>query len=365
MIGGSQDKKVQPLVVMVGTGLQTMGGISTVVQGYLSAGLFDTTPIKYVRSHSDGTFGEKLKVAVAGYIEFIPLVTQKQVRLVHIHLSSRASFWRKLPFALTSKLARKPYVFHVHGSEFMTFYHEECGAFRKRIVRWAFDHATALIALSPEWAENLKQITRNTNIEVILNRVPVPHQKMSRQDASEAPHILFLGRLGKRKGIYDVLEALVTMRERGTRFRLIAAGDGELEEVETRVRDLGLQDHVSLPGWIDDETRSELLSRAEIFVLPSYAEGLPMSLLEAMAAGLPVIASSVGGIPNAVTNGKEGILIAAGDVPALSDALDTLLSDVTMRREMGNNAYKRAQDQFDVRHSVDQLISLYDQYGKP
>lgn len=89
-----------------------------------------------------------------------------------------------------------------------------------------------------------------------------------------------------------------------------------------------------------------------------------MSLLEAIAAGLPVIASSVGGIPNAITDGKEGILIAAGDIPALTDALDTLLTDVIIRRKMGDNAYERARDQFDVRHSVDQLISIYDQYGK-
>src|SRR5690606_4505394 len=118
---------------------------STVVNGYMAAGLFDRAFIRYVPSHRDGSALQKLVIAVRGFATFIRILATRKVRLVHIHLSSRASFWRKLPFAIVTSFARRPLLLHLHGSEFMTFYRDECGPVRKRLVQLVFDRADTII----------------------------------------------------------------------------------------------------------------------------------------------------------------------------------------------------------------------------
>jgi glycosyltransferase involved in cell wall biosynthesis len=346
-------------VVMVGTGMDTMGGISTVVRSYETAGLFERIPLTYVTTHCDGSWQKKLSVACKGFGTFVLTMYRMNVRLVHVHLSSRASFWRKLLFILTAKLLRKPVVLHLHGSEFMTFYRDECGPVRRSLVRSVFDRADAIIALSPQWAAEIHTITKNPRVEVIFNGVFVPDTMPPRSHQCDSPNILFLGRLGNRKGIYDLLRALAAIREAGHEFRLVAAGDGEIAEVRAAARQLSLQDYVEAPGWIDGRGKARLLAQADIFVLPSHAEGLPMSLLEALAAGLPVVCSSVGGMPTAVTDGVEGFVVSPGDIDALTEAIQRLLHDAELRARLGGNAYKRAKGDFDVRGTVDKLLALY------
>jgi glycosyltransferase involved in cell wall biosynthesis len=353
------------VVAMVGTGFETMGGISTVVNGYRSAGLFDRIPIAYVRTHGDGGSMHKLKIAIGGYARFLNILASRRIRLVHIHLSSRASFWRKLPIFSGAKLFRKPVLLHLHGSEFMTFYWKDCGPVRRRIVAFVFNCSDAVIVLSPQWAESIRDITSNPNVEVIFNGVPVTDRQPLRIDHQGPPNILFLGRLGKRKGIYELLDALAAVKGQGTEFRLVAAGDGEIAEVVAKAHELGLSSNVEVPGWIDEHRKGDLLRSADLFVLPSHAEGLPMSLLEAMAAGLPVVCSSVGGIPTAVTDGLEGIIVPPGDINALADALTRLLTDKELRARLGCKAFERAKRDFDVRKSVDRLASLYEQHSTP
>lgn len=352
----------EAIVAMVGTGFQTMGGISTVVKGYQAAGLFDRMPILYVTTHGDGGSFYKLKIALEGYAQFLKAVATRKVSLVHIHLSSRASFWRKLPVFLVAKLLRKPLLLHLHGSEFMTFYRDECGPLRKRVVSFLFDRSNAVIVLSPQWAENIREITDNPNVEVIFNGVAVADRPSSRTTQKRPLVILFLGRLGHRKGIYDLLAALARVKSRDIEFRLIAAGDGEIAEVSAKAHELGLAENVEVPGWIDESGKQKLLREADLFVLPSHAEGLPMSLLEAMAAGLPVVCSSVGGIPTAVSDGSEGCLVPPGDIDALADSLSRLLTDAELRIRLGENAFERAKREFDVEQSIEKLVALYDRY---
>ena len=134
----NSDSKPIPAVLMVGTSIKTMGGISTVVKGYIDAGLFDMTPITYITTHRDGGHLVKLWAAITGLIQFVISFFSKSRPVVHIHLSSRASFWRKLPFIWIAKIAHSPVILHLHGSEFMDFYQRECGRLRKRVVRSAW-----------------------------------------------------------------------------------------------------------------------------------------------------------------------------------------------------------------------------------
>jgi glycosyltransferase involved in cell wall biosynthesis len=131
------------------------------------------------------------------------------------------------------------------------------------------------------------------------------------------------------------------------------AGDGSIAECRIRAVELGIEDAVELKGWLPTKEVIRAYSRAAIFCLPSYSEGLPMVVLEAMALGLPVISTSVGGIPDIIVTGENGLLIAPGDVEALAGAIITLLRDSTLRFRLS----QRAMGTVRARYSVDTIAS--------
>jgi glycosyltransferase involved in cell wall biosynthesis len=160
-----------------------------------------------------------------------------------------------------------------------------------------------------------------------------------------------------------LLEAVSRVVGKHPQLKLRMAGDGEVEQAKAAVDRLGLQAHVDILDWVSGAQKSALLERAAIYALPSYCEGLPMSVLEAMAAGLPVICTPVGGVPEAVTDGREGWVIPPGDIAALSNALDSLLSRAELRRRMGDAARHKIESLFSVAHILPQVEQLYEQLG--
>jgi glycosyltransferase involved in cell wall biosynthesis len=141
------------------------------------------------------------------------------------------------------------------------------------------------------------------------------------------------------------------------------AGDGEIAQTRAAIRTLRIDANVQVLGWVGPGEREQLLARAAVCVLPSYAEGLPMCVLEAMAAGVPVVASAVGGVPDVVTDGVEGLLVAPGDVAALAAALDRLLRADGLRRRMGTAGRRKAETTFSTRLVLPQIEDLYRQLG--
>jgi len=167
-----------------------------------------------------------------------------------------------------------------------------------------------------------------------------------------------MGRLGKRKGTYDLLEAFSRIASKYHHVHLIMAGDGDVEKIRKRVKKLGLEDRVEVPGWVSGHRVAEVYSTTDIYVLPSYNEGLPNSILEAMAWRLPVVATPVGGIPEAVIDGKTGFLVEAGDIDALFAALDRLLTDHYLRLKMGKAGFDRFKEKFDIEQIVQRVLKL-------
>jgi glycosyltransferase involved in cell wall biosynthesis len=178
-------------------------------------------------------------------------------------------------------------------------------------------------------------------------------------DRSGRPKIqfLFLGRIGHRKGAFDLLQAFATLPiELRERARLVFAGDGEVDDLREQAQPLGTD--VEVHSWIDNKRRDDLLNQSDVFVLPSYHEGVPMALLEAMAHGLPVITTPVGGIPDAVTDGVEGLLVQPGEKEQLARALEVMIEQGGMRQVLGRNARARA-ERCDVKQYSIQLAAIY------
>jgi glycosyltransferase involved in cell wall biosynthesis len=282
--------------------------------------------------------------------------------VLHVHASSRASFWRKCFFIVPARWLRKSVIFHLHGSEFMQFYRQECGSLKKTLVRRVLDSCTKILVLSESWRRDLSGITRNPDIDVLFNSV-VRNEKRHSSQTKQQCTLLFLGRLGRRKGIYVLLTALAAAKKQYPEVMLLCGGDGELDEVRAAANRLDIRDNVQILGWVQGPEKDSLLESASIFVLPSFAEGLPMSVLEAMATGLPVISTPVGGIPEVITHGTEGLLIPPGDAVALGEAICLLLGDADLRAQMGRNGYARFEQDFSIESVLAKLTGIYRSLG--
>ncbi len=342
---------------MLGTSLDTRGGISSVVNVWLENGLFEQENIVYIATHRDGGKLRKAWTALTALLSFVWLMLVRNPRLVHVHLASRASFWRKSIYMGLARFFAVPYVVHLHGGGFKDFY--ERGSPRtKRYIRRQFDRAAAVFALSGAWQEWALQTTAQRNVHVLPNAV-VEYPGRVDGASGRPPCLLMLAKLGAPKGIYDLLDAVSHLVRKHPDLKLMLGGDGEVDKVAERVRQLQLNGNVELLGWIGSERKAAELRDADVFVLPSYFEGLPMSVLEAMSAGLPVVTTPVGGIPEAVADGEHGFLVQPGDVPGLVDRLARLLEDQSLRQRMGRAGRQRVQEQFSVAAILPRLHSLY------
>lgn len=348
-------------VLMVGTHPDTKGGISSVVRGYLDGGLFRRVKCRYVATHRDGSAALKIVTAASGLTRAFATMCLS-APLVHVHLSQRGSFWRKSVVCFMARATRRPYIVHLHGSEFMQFF-DHGRPFQRRLISSLFEHAALVLALSETWRDNVLRMSPSSRVEVLANAVQLPDPASFSRDDRRPLTVLCLGRLGKRKGSYDLLEAFARLSTPNA--RLVLAGDGDIDGVRQRIRALGLEDRASCPGWLSREEAAQALASASIFVLPSYAEGLPMALLEAMSYALPVVTTPVGGIPGVIRHGENGLLVDPGDIQGITAALASLLQDPAERTRLGTATRRTIEQHFSQDVAIDQLARLYERFGVP
>jgi len=350
-------------VLMVGTDLAGIGGIRTVVEGYIEAGLFDEIDCTYVTTHRPGSHWTKVATALSGWTRVAVRLVTLDAPLVHVHLSSYASFWRKSVVCLLARLARRPYLLHAHGSEFVQFY-EKCGPLARRVVRLVLAKASLVLALSEAWRTTLQEISPRARIEVLRNAVPLPMvADLSRREEGQ-PTLLFLGEMARHKGVFELAEAFARLTTAFPRLKLVYSGTGSaLEEVRALGSRPELAGRMECTGWVELQGKRAALAGATLFVLPSYVEGMPMALLEAMSWGLPVIATPVGGVPEMITHEVNGLLVAPGDTEALAAAISRLMSDPPLRARLGAAARETIATRFSLDTAVARLLAVYRRFG--
>lgn len=346
-------KIVPDTILMIGPAREVRGGISAIVNVYFGHGLFERWPAEYLATQCDGSKLRKAWKAATSWIAFMARLLAGRVAMLHVHIASDASFWRKSLFILPAHLLRVPYLLHMHGGNFIEFYRGRSAPVRA-FIRWLYRHACRVIALSEEWRAPLEEMAPGSRVVVIPSPVEIPQWRAALD--GDPPTVVFLGVIKARKGVHDLLRAWPAVRAAVPGARLVLAGVGDTEEALALARELGIADFVETPGWVLGEAKHELLRRAWAFALPSHVEALPMSVLEAMAAGVPVVATHVGGIPMAV-DAESGVLLEPHDVGALEAALIELLRDEGKRMAMGHAARERARRQF----SADALVPRLEQ----
>ncbi|MEQ1795499.1 MAG: glycosyltransferase family 4 protein [Nitrospira sp.] len=344
---------------MLGPAITSPGGIASVVRAYQTHGLFQTWPIVYVPTTCKGSSTSKFIMLLRALAAATFQLSMGRVRLVHIHSASYNSFWRKSLFIILSRCFRKPVVLHLHGGAFLSFYSQPPNPIRAWYIQDLLARVATLIVLSKKWKDALTEICPGIPIRIIGNPVIVPAQHDPRDTQENVPVILFMGRLEQAKGIWDLFEACANLAQRGHAFKLVCAGPGGTQEARSRASDHHLTAYIELPGWIEGATKHYWLSQATMLVLPSYYEGLPMSLLEAMAYRLPVIATAVGGIPDVIVSEENGILIQPGDIPALTEQILRIKDSSSLRQRLGDAALKTVSTSYAPSRIVSRLSEIY------
>ena len=350
--------------ITISTDISGNGGIATVLNVMRDGGFFNKWQVQLLPTNtkSRALFGlYRYFVFAKALVLLVYYHLFYKVNLVHIHTASRWSFFRKSCVVRLTKLLGGHVVLHLHGAEFREFYEFECSEKKQHKIRKTFDLADRVVVLSTQWLEWTAGILEHPERAVVVYNsvLAVPPSKSER----DSNLILFLGRVGPRKGAEDLINAFARISKDFPEARLALGGDGDIETFKQLVSTLGLDDRIEFLGWVSGDEKSRWLRRAGIYALPSYNEGFPMGVLEAMSAGAAVLASRAGGIPDAITHKKEGLLVEAGDVDGIAECLRVLLSDDDLRSMYAAEAKNKFLNNFSPDVIFPQLDSIYAQFS--
>lgn len=349
-------------ICMVVPNAMVKGGIASVVNGYRGSQLEKDCEITYVESYCDGTKLKKLLKAIRGYFSFVWVLMFYRPDLVHIHSSFGPSFYRKIPFIVLSNWFRKPVVNHIHGAEFDVFY-RNASVKKKALIRKIYNRCDKFIALSVEWKENLSEIVPIEKIAVVSNYSQLNYEAFQERKSRKTNNrVLFLGELGERKGCFDIPKVVKQVVQKVPNVKFVLAGDGSNAD-KLAIRQLiykeGVEKNVILLGWIRGDEKDQQLKDADLLFLPSYNEGMPMSVLDAMGYGLPVVSTNVGGIPKIVVNGLNGYCCNPGDIEAFSNDIISILKSERLQSKYSEESYQIVMKKYSLASHIEKIEQVY------
>jgi glycosyltransferase involved in cell wall biosynthesis len=352
----------RPTVALVGPCTESRGGVASTIRSLEHSRLADEFHLIPVSTYRDAGSASKAFEAASGLARLTWLCVCGRVDLVHVHVSAGASLARKSLGIGIARATGVPVVLHVHGG---SGFHDGrassslLGRLEQRMIRWALESSDAVVALTAGWERSLATRGRLRGLYVIPS---APELAVPVEVTSSGPKrlVLFLGHLYRDKGIYDLLDAFAILRQTRPGLRLVLAGEGpEGHGLRVEASRLGLNAAVELPGWVSPSVKAELLGSAVCLVLPSYHEGLPLVVLEAMVAGVPVVATRVGGVPDIVKDGRDALLVPPHDVDALAAALARVLDDAKLAARLSDAAQRRALAEYTPDALAERVGALY------
>jgi len=340
---------------------RSRGGVAEVIYGIQQSGQLNREfDLDIFPSYIDGNIAVRMLYSIYGYLHF--MVRYRKYDLFHIHVATRGSTFRKALYMRRIKKEGKRAILHVHGAEYLAFY-DGLKGWKKRTAEELFRQADMVLALSEGWRHELEKRLPMRRCRVLGNGIH-PDEFQAAESDPAVTHNMFLlmGRLCKRKGIYDLVEAAAIAVRQNPAIVLCLAGDGDVEQIRALVARKGLKSNISILGWVKRDKKLACLKQAGTVILPSYHEGLPVSILEGMAAGKAIISTKVGAIPEVIGE-ENGILVESGDIPALADAILRCSRDVELLRRMSKENMEKAQALFSASQIYRQLGEYYREVG--
>jgi len=360
MLQGARPGRAIHVLVATPVGATGQGGIDRIMAS-LKHELDRRGPgdirVRFLATRGSGHIALSLLHTVAFCARMLAARLRGKIDVVHINLASHGSTYRKLVISGWAAMLGVPYVLHLHGGGYMRFWPEADTLLSRRIGAM-FRKAAGVIVLGKVWRDFvLRKVPQAEGRVVILpNATETP--SLPHKGGGDKVHILFLGRIEKDKGTLELCEALGLMADLPG-WRATIAGAGEVEALRARLKELGLEGRVAVPGWQGAADVARLLSEADILTLPSFVENQPISIIEGMAAGLAVVATPVGAVEDIVSDGETGLLVPPGDVPALRNALSRLVEEPELRRRMGEAGKARHRASLDVVPFADALCDIW------
>ena len=388
----------RPRVVMLGPAPPQIGGMVTSIGLLMKSPLCERYELYRVGSPVDLTYdaeaqprrrgGRVLAIAravarhVMALLKLAWLLIDRQIAILHIHTCSYFTFYRNLVDLAVARLLGRAVILHVRGNMFARFC-AGSGRLGRWMIRRGLEAADAVIVLSQGWYEALRPYAGKARLVVVPNAfdpdvIPTREEVTSarearrKNDPAERCRFLFLALVREIKGVGDLIEAARMLHARSIPFELYIAGpatDGDGERWERQVRDAGLDEVVTFVGPVSGAAKARQLALADCFVHPSHSEGLPNSVLEGGAAGLPVIATAVGAVPE-VFNPPDlmaageplplGPLVSPRDPEGLAREMERMAGDAELRRQVGERLRERFNAEYSIERLAERISPIYE-----
>lgn len=329
------NKDISKRVLFLGVSMKTKGGMTSVLVSY-------NTYIERMQFIPTWKLGNKLvKSWYAGQAiarTWLKCVFDKDIEIVHIHGAANASFSRCRIFIDLAKKHGKKVILHEHAADFVEFYNN---AENKSDIVAILNKCDKLIVLSKSWKTFFMSIGVQSDKISVLNNIVSPPDIKPAIRADRRLHLLYMGEISNRKGAFDLLKAVAAEKDYfNGRLKLRMGGNEVDGDIRGFIKDEGLAEIVSYEGWISGEHKNECLNWADVYILPSYNEGLPIAILEAMSYRHPVISTPVGGIPEVVVDKENGILVTPGKIEEIMSAIRYYIENREEIKHQGEKGYE-------------------------
>lgn len=311
------------------------GGIGTVVNQYKK----HFKESVHISTYPCDIKTNRIREFITGLIRIhFALKRDLKIKIIHVHCASKGSFYRKSIVLLLGKIHEKKIIMHMHGGNFKEFYNES--SIIKLYIRHILKKSDKVICLSDEWETFYSNELGLKNTIVVENSVEI--KKIVPQEKSRSViRLIFLGKICREKGIFDLIDFLLSNNHfLNGNIHLTICGMGEDENMKDLIEKIKVEKSIEYKGWVEGEEKEKLIQQSDIFILPSYFEGVPMSILEAMSYSKPIISTNVGGIPSIVKEKHNGWLVRPGKLENLSMVFDEIFMNPFLLELYGINSLK-------------------------
>ncbi|MGB2987012.1 MAG: glycosyltransferase family 4 protein [Phycisphaerae bacterium] len=364
-VAPTEAEPAAPTVIVIGPGPDQVGGMASVVAQMVAMDFGGRYHVRLLPVTLAADARESLSGRVIRHIRQMrrlrSAISRSCASITHIHTCSGFSFYRATADMLLVQRLGCRVILHIHGAAFDAFY-AGGSTWRRRIIAWSLSRADRVVALSNGWRNKLREMAPNARLVVIENAVEMPpEQPTSRKDGP--CRFLLLARMDEWKGIDDLLHACAELHGGGIAIELVLAGPpgtaGDATHLNEKIRARNLETVVRYVGPVYGEKKSDLLVQADVYVQPSHHEGMPIAMLEALAHGLPIVATRVGAVPEVIVDRQHGLLVPPRRPDLLARAMRDLTSDRKRRRTMSDAARSLAQKRFSMTRFRNDLVLLY------
>jgi glycosyltransferase involved in cell wall biosynthesis len=342
-------------IVQIGPDKSLKGGIATVISNIENSCISKDYILSNISTYSNNRLLEFIKAC-------FKIVTLKcgEDDILHFHMASYGSFFRKyILFQLAPKKCIK--IIHIHGGGFEEFY-KKSNHLVKKMIKDMLNKSDKILTVSKSLFNTVSSVIgiKEDKISVLYNGIEINNEET---DVLKENIILFMGKLVDYKGIYDFIQAISLIKNEIGDYEVLIAGDGDIDNFNKLLKEHGLEKQSKMLGWVSGEHKKALLRKAKLFVAPSYSESFGISIVEAMNNEIAVIATNIGGIPEIITNGIDGILINPGDIDKLSQVITHMINNENHREKLAQEALKTSK-KFSIDQSMHNLNMIYKELNR-